>query len=118
MVGIAVIGNSDFTLGFKLAGIKDTYIEEEREGIESKLNELLTGGIISIVVVQDEDFKTLSPAMKRRATGSVQPVVISVGKLGEDEIRDRIKRAIGIDLYKKDGKSNAREHPAVQVQGE
>jgi vacuolar-type H+-ATPase subunit F/Vma7 len=29
MSGIAVVGNRDFVIGFKLAGIKDTFIEEK-----------------------------------------------------------------------------------------
>ena len=53
-------------------------------------------------MVNDEDVDRLPASLKRRLGDSVKPVVIPVGKKGEEDIRERIKRAIGIDLYKKE----------------
>lgn len=102
MAGIAVIGNPNFVLGFRLAGIRETYIEEDRGRLEQKLDVLLHRGSASILVVQDTDFKMLSPGMRRKLNKSVEPVIINVGKLDEENIREKIKKAIGIDLYKKE----------------
>lgn len=98
MTGIAVVGNRDFVLGFKLAGVRDTIVESE---IEEKVSALLDQKEFNILVLHDEDYKNLSNTLKKRIHDSVKPVVISVGKREEDDLRDKIKRVIGIDLYKK-----------------
>jgi V/A-type H+-transporting ATPase subunit F len=98
MPGITVIGSRDFILGFKLAGIRDTYIEEN---VEARVTAMLAEKETDILVLYDEDYKKLSNILKKRARESVKPIVLSVGKLEEDDLRERIKRVIGIDLYKK-----------------
>jgi len=98
MPGITVIGNRDFILGFKLAGIRNAFIEEN---VESRVTTLLAEKETDILVLHDEDYKKLSIGLKKKLRESVRPIVISVGKLEEDDLRERIKRVIGIDLYKK-----------------
>ena len=97
MASIAVIGDKEFVLGFKLAGIRATYIDEK---IEERLNTLLHEKKMSIIILHDTDYNNLSAALKKKANESIEPVVISVGKLHEENIREKIKRAIGIDVYK------------------
>jgi V/A-type H+/Na+-transporting ATPase subunit F len=97
MTGIAVVGNRDFVIGFRLAGIRDTFIEDK---IEGKVNNLLTEKKASVIIVQDIEYEKLSPELKKKFSESMAPVVVPVGKLGEEDIREKIKRAIGIDLYK------------------
>jgi vacuolar-type H+-ATPase subunit F/Vma7 len=98
MTGITVLGNRDFVLGFKLAGIHNSFVEEN---IESKVTTLLAEKEIDILVVHDEDYKKLSSGLKKRIFESVKPIVIAVGSLEEDDLRARIKKVIGVDLYKK-----------------
>ena len=97
MAGIAVVGNRDFVLGFKLAGIRDTFIEEK---IDERINSLLMEKKVSVIVLQDTEYEKLSQDLKRKFSESMEPVVVPVGKLGEEDVREKIKRAIGIDLYK------------------
>jgi vacuolar-type H+-ATPase subunit F/Vma7 len=98
MTGITVIGNRDFTLGFKLAGIHNSFIEEN---VGSKVTTLLAEKEVDILVVHDEDYKKLSSGLKKKIFESVKPIVIAVGSLEEDDLRARIKKVIGVDLYKK-----------------
>jgi V/A-type H+-transporting ATPase subunit F len=98
MPGITVVGSRDFILGFRLAGIRNTFVEEN---IEQRVTTMLAEKETDILVLHDEDYKKLSNTLKKKARESVRPIVISVGKLEEDELRERIKRVIGIDLYKK-----------------
>jgi V/A-type H+-transporting ATPase subunit F len=98
MTGIAVIGNNDFILGFKLAGIHKTFIEEQ---VEPRVVSLLSEKDIDILVVHDEDYKKFSSGLKKRIYKSIKPIVIAVGSLEEDDLRARIKKVIGVDLYKK-----------------
>ena len=97
MAGIAVVGNRNFVLGFKLAGIRDTFIEDK---IDERVNNLLMEKKVSIIILQDTEYEKLSQDLKRKFSESMEPVVVPVGKLGEEDVREKIKRAIGIDLYK------------------
>ena len=97
MAGIAVVGNRDFVLGFKLAGIRYTFIEDK---IDERVNSLLIEKKVSVIVLQDTEYEKLSQDLKRKFSKSMEPVVVPVGKLGEEDVREKIKRAIGIDLYK------------------
>ncbi len=98
MTGITVVGNHDFVLGFQLAGIHTTYVEDN---IEQRVATILSEKNTDILVLHDEDYKKLSSLLRKRANESVKPIVIAVGNLEEDDLRIRIKKVIGVDLYKK-----------------
>lgn len=99
MTGITVVGNYDFVLGFKLAGIHNTFIGDD---IEPLVTTLLTEKQTDILVLHDEDYKKVSFGLKKKIRESVKPIVIAVGNLEEDDLRARIKKVIGVDLYKKE----------------
>ncbi|MDD5502104.1 MAG: V-type ATP synthase subunit F [Candidatus Thermoplasmatota archaeon] len=98
MVGIAVIGDSEFVLGFKLAGIKDTFAGGDVHGA---IRKLASEKRFSIIVVRDEDYRKLPQAFREALSESVEPVIIPVGRREQEDIREKIKRAIGVDLYRK-----------------
>jgi vacuolar-type H+-ATPase subunit F/Vma7 len=98
MTGITVIGDHDFILGFQLAGIHNTYVEEN---VEPLITTLLAEKQTDILVLHDEDYRKLTSGLKRKIRESVKPIVIAVGNLEEDDLRARIKKVIGVDLYKK-----------------
>jgi vacuolar-type H+-ATPase subunit F/Vma7 len=98
MTGITVIGDHDFVLGFQLAGIHNTFVDEN---VEPVVTTLLTEKQTDILVLHDEDYKKLSPGIKKKIRESVKPIVIAVGSLEEDDLRAKIKKVIGVDLYKK-----------------
>lgn len=93
---IAVIGDSDFTTGFRLAGIKRTY---GTENYSEKLDQLLDSDELGIVVVEENDLSRLSPRMKENVQSSVDPVVVTLSESAESEmLQDKIKKAIGADI--------------------
>jgi vacuolar-type H+-ATPase subunit F/Vma7 len=98
MTGITVIGNHDFVLGFQLAGIHNSFSEQN---VEARVITLLAEKETDILVLHDEDYKKLSSGLKKKIRESVKPIVIAVGNLEEDDLRTRIKKVIGVDLYKK-----------------
>lgn len=98
MTGITVIGDHDFVLGFQLAGIHNTFADEN---VEPLVTTLLAEKQSDILVLHDEDYKKLSSGVKKKIRESVKPIVIAVGNLEEDDLRVRIKKVIGVDLYKK-----------------
>ncbi|MEN6395658.1 MAG: V-type ATP synthase subunit F [Methanoregula sp.] len=98
---IAVIGNSEFILGFRLAGIRKTYAAENDE----KLNECITGalsdGQVGILVLNSSDMERLPRRLRTTLENSVKPTVIALG--GEEgglSMREKIKRSVGVDLWK------------------
>jgi len=95
---VAVLGSEDFVLGFRLAGVRCVHIASA-DDYEEKLMKLLDDSSIGVLAVRSSDLGHLSPAARARAMESIAPVVVPVG--GEEgDLREKVKRAIGIDLYK------------------
>ena len=97
---IAVVGNSDFVIGFRLAGIRKIF-DTTSSDIESKIQDVLNDKSVAILVVHNNDLRMLSPHMKQTLDDSVEPTVIAIGGKGEStNLRDKIKQAVGVDLWK------------------
>lgn len=93
---IAVIGDSDFRLGFKLAGVQEIY---DNENYEEKIQEILDSEEIGILVVKEEDLEKLSKRVRNEIDSSVNPVVVSLSEEAESErLQEKIKKAIGADI--------------------
>ena len=98
---IGVMGNSDFVLGFNLAGVRKTYVVDRAEFPKQMERILVQKDNLGILIVESSSLETLSPLQKRKASESLEPVVIAMGEgAGEADLREKVKRAIGIDLYK------------------
>jgi V/A-type H+-transporting ATPase subunit F len=96
---IAVIGDEEFLLGFRLAGIRKV-VSVDDKSLEPKLDELLRDRTVGILVMHNEDMKKLNPLLRRSLVECVEPVVISIGRVEEVDLRERIKQAVGVDLWK------------------
>lgn len=95
---IAVIGSDEFTLGFRLAGIREVFIATP-ETYQEKILEALSRSTIGILAVDAKDLDYLSPQVRHRVMESIQPVVVPVGG-DQSDLREKVKRVIGVDLYK------------------
>lgn len=98
---IAVIGNSEFILGFRLAGIRQTYTFDSDEALSSTINGILSDPNIGILVMNSKDMERVPRRLLNILENSVKPTVIALG--GEEgglSIRERIKRSVGVDLWK------------------
>jgi len=94
----AVLGSDEFTLGFRLAGVKRVYAVQPSE-YEAKLMELIGDSTLGILAINSSDLSKVSANARRKAMESISPVVIQVG--GEEgDLREKVKSAIGVDLYK------------------
>ncbi len=96
MKEVAVAGDEDFLVGFRLAGVRNTFNIEDTP--EDTVRELLGHDEIGIVVVKDELIQSLPQRMQDEVNDSVDPVFV---KLGEERsgLRSKIQRAIGVDLW-------------------
>ena len=96
---LAVVGSDDFVLGFRLAGVRKTY-SVEPEGLEAKVLEAAEDPDVGILVVDTDDLRRLSHGTRHRLETAPRPVVIAVGSHEEEDLRTKVKRAIGVDLFK------------------
>ncbi len=97
---IAVIGNSDFVLGFRLAGIRKIF-EATSQDIEAKIKDILSDRTVAILVIHDNDIQKLSSQIRQTLEDSVEPTVLIIGgKGGSTNLREKIKQSVGVDLWK------------------
>ena len=97
---IAVVGNTDFTLGFQLAGINRLYNSNTAEESAEHLKELLNDKNVGIVVVNSELFAKLPERLRERLSNSITPTVLGIGTEEDNTLRESIRKAIGVDLWK------------------
>ncbi len=101
---IAVIGDEDTVVGFRLAGITTAAAVTE-ETAESEFNKMLADNTVGIIIVQDDMARGFSHRTKKTIESIAKPVIVTVpGKKeltkGEKSgsIAEMVKRAIGIEL--------------------
>jgi len=98
---IAVIGNSEFILGFRLAGIRKTYAVENETKLTEYINGVLSDNEVGILVLNSSDMNRIPGRLRTQLENSVKPTVIAIGgEAGGLSMRDRIKRSVGVDLWK------------------
>ncbi len=96
---LAAVGRDEFVQGFKLAGVRKTF-SVGRDAVEAQVAKVLEDPNVGILILSADDMTSLSNTMRRRLETTPRPVVIAVGKREEEDLRAKIKRAIGVDLYK------------------
>jgi len=97
---IVIVGTPEFTLGFQLAGISTLYNPENDEAMASTLSGLLNNKDVGVVVIDSATQSTLPERLRERLSSSVSPTVIGIGTEEDTALRDAIRRAIGVDLWK------------------
>jgi V/A-type H+-transporting ATPase subunit F len=97
---IGVIGSEEFVLGFRLAGLRHVFVASP-ENYQQELLKAMEDPNIGVLAADAKDLDVLTPNVKAKVLDSIQPVVVPVGR-GETDLREKVKRAIGVDLYKED----------------
>src|SRR3972149_225483 len=80
--------------------IRDLLVGGGGGGRGARVGKVLGHPGVGILILNSEDMGPRSHAMRRRLETTPRPVVIAVGKREEEDLRSKIKRAIGVDLYK------------------
>jgi V/A-type H+-transporting ATPase subunit F len=97
---LGVVGHPDFTLGFRLAGVKQIFEVEDAKAREKKIHDIVDRAEVGILVIHGDDFAAMAPAQRRQLSNTVRPVVIPVGPREDTDLREKIKQAVGVDLWK------------------
>ena len=97
---LAVVGSQEFTLGFQLAGISNTFNPETEDEMSSQLKSLLNSKEVGIIVIDSSIMSTLPERLRSQLSASVTPTVLGIGTEEDTTLRDTIRKAIGVDLWK------------------
>ena len=97
---ISVVGSPAFTLGFQLAGLSDLHNPEGDEALHSTLRSLLNNKSVGIVVVDSAMLADFPERSRNQLSASVSPTVLGIGTEEDTALRDTIRKAIGVDLWK------------------
>ena len=96
---IAVVGGQEFTLGFRLAGIRKVVDVEENP--EPAMRSLMGDSELGIVITDNTTLEKLDDYAKQDVQKSVKPVfiVLSADAVAQDALRKMIIKSIGVDLW-------------------
>lgn len=95
---IAVVGNDDFVTGFALAGVRHVFSAENN--LDQQVEEALKNNEIGVLVMEENQFRTLNNRNKKILEKLVKPVLVLISAEGSSDIRERIKKSLGIDLWR------------------
>jgi V/A-type H+-transporting ATPase subunit F len=87
-------------LGFNLAGVKKSHTANTEEELVSKIGEVMADPNVGILVLKQSDYNRLPKRLQEQLSESIKPTIISIGTEQSTEMREKIKRAIGVDLWK------------------
>ena len=93
-----MVGSQDFIVGFRLAGVRRV-VETTPDTILDTIQKILSSKEIGILVLSSKDMERFPASLRTQLVDSTTPVVIPVG-MDKGDMRDKVRRAIGIDLYK------------------
>jgi len=96
---IAVVGTSEFTL-VQLAGITRILNPPDDEELQRDMRGLLNEKEVGIVVVDSEDLLKLPERLRIQLSDSISPTFLGIGTTEDTTLRESIRKAIGVDLWK------------------
>ena len=97
---IGVIGREMFTTGFRLVGVHKWFSVNEEVDSEKAVKTALEDKNIGVLVIHDTEWQELEEKTQAKLSNSVSPTVIAIGSGVDDTLRERIRTAVGVDLWK------------------
>ncbi len=98
MTQLAVVGTESFTIGFRLAGIRKIW-NAEGDALAGAVREAMNDEDVSILVMDTASVNTLEPRLRDQIVTSVKPTLVAVGMEEDNTLREKIKQAVGVDLW-------------------
>ncbi len=115
---LGVLGDAEFCLGFRLVGIRHVFEVEEGEEPDAQVERALSTPEVGIVVLPSEMLASMRPQTRAALTSSVRPVAIPIGLVEESDLRDKIRQAVGVDLWgREDAEAAKRGAPKGRQRG-
>ncbi|HYF99784.1 MAG TPA: V-type ATP synthase subunit F [Candidatus Saccharimonadales bacterium] len=99
---IAVIGDRELILGYRLLGIENTFLVTEKNEASRKMEELLLSHDYNLVIASQIVLDALSSVTKAKVESSIDPLVIFMpslsGNMQEESLAALAKRVLGISI--------------------
>ncbi len=98
---LAVIGDNRFITGFRLSGIRKIY-DIEKILIENAIKDVLSDENVGIIIMNELDYQKLPDMIKKVLNESIKTTLITLGSSSgsSSNLREKIKQAVGVDLWK------------------
>ncbi|MBI5553379.1 MAG: hypothetical protein HY917_01425 [Candidatus Diapherotrites archaeon] len=101
---LAVIGDDALCTGFRLAGVRQAFSDQEVNPSQ-KLEELLKMDSLGIIVVSEKIFSEMDWRVRKTIWRTAKPVVIAVpDKSGPaadvESLKELVRKALGFELIK------------------
>lgn len=105
MEEIAVLGDEETVIGFKLAGVRRAVVVDANNADE-KFNELVANSKVGLIILSEDTQKLFSQKTLKTIENLTKPIVLTIpGKTakptGINPLTLMIKKVIGIDLNTK-----------------
>ncbi len=97
---IIALGQSEFVLGFRLAGIS-TIETSETSAAQLNFEKSMEDPDIGIIITDDVTLESLPTDFREKVEAAVKPVtvVLSRDATSNETLRKKIKKSIGVDLW-------------------
>jgi V/A-type H+-transporting ATPase subunit F len=97
---LAIVGDSLFVLGFRLAGVRKTFIVDQGQSVSDAVRAVLKDPDAGILVMETRDVQKLDSGLRRDLEASVRPTLVAIGTDEDTGLREKLKQAVGVDLWK------------------
>ena len=96
---IIALGGSEFTLGFRLAGITTVEASSPKEDFE----ELLRQEGVGIIITDEKTLQELPEHFREDIEARVKPVTVALSTptAAQETLRKKIIKSLGVDLWNK-----------------
>ena len=100
---LAIVGDRELVIGYRLIGIDDTFIVDDEEA-NKKIQELYSSGEFGLIIASDSVRSRLSKKFLSEIEGSIEPLVLFMPSQQETTAEDEesiaalAKRVLGINM--------------------
>jgi V/A-type H+/Na+-transporting ATPase subunit F len=98
---IAVAGERELVIGYRLLGIEDTFVVSGEEASKT-IQDLYRSGKFSLIIASDSVRNVLPAIFRKKIEASIEPLVLFMpamqGNIQEESIAALAKRVLGISI--------------------
>jgi len=100
---LAIVGDRELVIGYRLIGIDDTFIVDDEEA-NKKIQELYSSGEFGLIIASDSVRTKIPSKFLSEIEGSIEPLVLFLPSLKETTEEDKesiaalAKRVLGVNI--------------------
>ncbi|MEM0120285.1 MAG: V-type ATP synthase subunit F [Thermoprotei archaeon] len=99
---IAVVGERELVLGYRLLGVEDTFTPSSQPEAVKLVNELAGSDKYSLIVLSSAVASVLPQPVREKLEASTYPLVVFMpnpqSEVGDEPLAELAKRVLGVDL--------------------